>query len=105
VQIDPKMKAAVAPKMEAAREAFFELWLAMNVAVRAQGVASGQLSIGHVLTREEQAAILAYCVQCVQGVETIEQAAERTRRLRASFGHPSDEAPAALRGPRKIVVD
>ena len=105
MNIDPKTKAAVAPKMEAAREAFFEVWLAMNVAVRAHGVASGQLTLGHILTREEQAAILAYCVQCVQGAETIQQAAERTRRLRASFGHPSDEETAPPGGPRKIVVD
>ena len=52
MHIDPKTQAAVAPKMEAARAAFFELWVAMNVAFRAHGMASGQISLGHILTRE-----------------------------------------------------
>jgi hypothetical protein len=105
MQVDPKTKAAVAPKMEAARAAFFELWLAMNVAVRAHGVSSGEMSLGHVLTREEQAAVLAYCVQCVQGAETVQQAAERTKRLRASFGHPAEEEAAPPGGKRSIIID
>lgn len=105
MHIDPKTQAAVAPKMEAARAAFFELWVAMNVAFRAHGMASGQISLGHILTREEQAAILAHCVQCVQGAATVQEAAERTRRLRVSFGHPSDEEAAPPAGPRKIIVD
>lgn len=104
MNIDPKVRAQIAPTLETARLAFFELWVAMNVAVRAQAVSNGTMPLGHVLTREEQAAILAYVISCVQGAETLDQAAERTKRLRASFGHPDDGA-APQTGKSRLVVD
>jgi molybdenum cofactor biosynthesis enzyme len=104
MQIDPKRLADVSEKLEAARVAFFEYWLAMNVSVRAQGIENGQVSLGHILTREEQAAVLAQCLQQVQSAGTMQQAAERTRRLRTSFGHPTETDAAAPVGKRLIVL-
>jgi hypothetical protein len=105
MDIDPKTKAAVAEKLQAARVAFFDYWIASNLAVRAQCITKGQMPLGHVLTREEQAAILAWCLACVQSAETIQQAAERTRQLRLSFGHPADDDAVPPVGKRAIVLD
>jgi hypothetical protein len=100
VNIDPTQSPELSDKLEAARAAFFEYWVAMVTAARAHGVKIGAITLGHVLDRNEQDAVRNYCLVNVQQAKTMVESAERTKRLRAAYGYAEGEEP---RGPRFLL--